>query len=287
MSDLPVELNRIAGTTGLDAPAAASKWAYLTENRDLVDALNRKAGTTQLDREAVIAKLAGLSTPGDELTMLASIDPTVLKGTVPGVTGSWFSAPDSATLNISGVFRAVVRVALTDWTPVANQTFVSHYVAGGNVAFLFYVGNTGSLGFIASADGTTATVSKASVATGFTDGTTHWVGIEYNTGTGAYGFFTAADNSSYDPPTIWSGWTAGSSGTATATTFFDSATLYGVGGTGGGGGSAAAGTFYRAQLYDDGVLVYDFDPRRAYKGARSVSSATGETYTVNGTAAIA
>lgn len=58
MSELAAELNRIAGTTNLDAQGAANVWAGTT-NRDLVGALNAKAGTTGLELNGVLKLLTG------------------------------------------------------------------------------------------------------------------------------------------------------------------------------------------------------------------------------------
>jgi hypothetical protein len=57
MADLQAELNRLAGTTGLDSPGAANVIAGTT-GLDLVGALNVKAGTTGLEMNGVCRLLA-------------------------------------------------------------------------------------------------------------------------------------------------------------------------------------------------------------------------------------
>lgn len=57
MTELATNLNRIAGTTELDAQGAANAWAETSQN-DLVGALNVVAGTTGLELNGVIKLLA-------------------------------------------------------------------------------------------------------------------------------------------------------------------------------------------------------------------------------------
>lgn len=54
------ELNRLAGTTGLDAQAAANDWAGTTQ-KDLLGALNAKNSSSGLGLNAVCNAIAGTS----------------------------------------------------------------------------------------------------------------------------------------------------------------------------------------------------------------------------------
>ena len=58
MGELVAELNRLAGTTGLEAAGAANEWAG-TQGLELVGALNAKAGTSGLELLGVLNVLAG------------------------------------------------------------------------------------------------------------------------------------------------------------------------------------------------------------------------------------
>lgn len=60
MGELHAEMNRLAGTTGLDAQGAA-QIAANAPGADLIGALNRKNGSTGLDLLAVLNALAGTS----------------------------------------------------------------------------------------------------------------------------------------------------------------------------------------------------------------------------------
>ena len=60
MAELQYNLNRLAGTTGLDAQRAANIWAGVS-GKDLVGALNAKAGTTGKDIQGALNSIAGTS----------------------------------------------------------------------------------------------------------------------------------------------------------------------------------------------------------------------------------
>lgn len=57
MAELVAELNRLAGTSGLEAAGAANVWAG-SSGLELVGALNDKAGTAGLELGGVISLLA-------------------------------------------------------------------------------------------------------------------------------------------------------------------------------------------------------------------------------------
>jgi hypothetical protein len=70
------------------------------------------------------------------------------------------------------------------------------------------------------------------------------------------------------------------------TPIFDGTAPLVIGGTDGGNFQLAMGDVYSAQLYNNGVLVADFEPNDWVSGNTWVSSSTGETWTRNGSALI-
>lgn len=97
-------LNRLAGTTALDAQGAANVWAGTT-NLDLVGALNVKNGGTNLELAGVLNALAG--TTGLEVDAAASAI-TVAPGggawsplDLTGLVG-WWDPSDATTITESG-----------------------------------------------------------------------------------------------------------------------------------------------------------------------------------------
>lgn len=200
---------------------------------------------------------------------------------LPGVDGSYASTPDvvlGTNLDIA------VRVSLQDWTPAAISELCAQWAAG-QAAFQFIVNTAGTLGLIVSSDGSASLFNVASsAATGFTDGTTHWVRVTLNTSTGKVNFYTAADSEIV--PTSWTQLgTADRSGTAGS--IFNSTAIIEIGSRFAGTALLAAGSFYRAQIYSaiGGTAIADFDPTRAAgTSATSFVGSTGETWTVQGNA---
>ena len=208
--------------------------------------------------------------------------------TFPGTSGDYASTPDSAVWNVSGTVRVVARVRATDYTAAAGQTILAHWNSTVTLrAFRLLLTTGGELQWVVSPDGSSgAAVTMTSSGASFVDGTTYWVGVEYDTSTGAYAFYKAADNSSMVPPSIWSSWTSVTSGTASAVTPFNGTSVLEVGTSNVGTADRFTGRIYRAMIYDDGVLVADFNPGDAASTSATSwtarASTTGETWTLNG-----
>lgn len=186
---------------------------------------------------------------------------------------------------MSGTLRYVCRLQWADYTPAAITGVMAQYLTTGNQrSWLIQIITDGRIQYIRSTDGS-ATVTGTSTAPSLTDGTTYWLGVEYVTSSGALAFYKADDAPSV--PSIWSGWTSISSTTITSGTPFDSTAALTVGAFNAGTSNMAAGDFFDAVVYDDGVAVATYNANNARVGGSSfTSSATGETWTVNGTAVI-
>ncbi len=83
LGTLQSQLNRLAGTTGLDSDLAANLFAG-TEDMACLGALNHAAGTVGLELRAVCNKIAG-TTDLDEVRALATAYENY--GTGPGISG--------------------------------------------------------------------------------------------------------------------------------------------------------------------------------------------------------
>lgn len=101
---------------------------------------------------------------------------------------------------ITGDVEIRIKLAATDWTPSALQIPVGRYESTGNQrGFYLGINTAGTLVLQWSTDGTGATVTTATstVATGFTDGTTHWIRATLDVDDGAGGrdanFYTSDD----------------------------------------------------------------------------------------------
>jgi hypothetical protein len=93
-----------------------------------------------------------------------------------GTSGDYASTPDAASLDIVGDIDLRVRVALDDWTPAAESTLIAKYTATSDErSYALAVTTGGNLLLRWTEDGSTELTETSSAATGFTDGTTHWV----------------------------------------------------------------------------------------------------------------
>lgn len=280
--ELVMELNRLAGSTGLTEVQAANKWAGRT-GLELPQAINLACGTTDLEVRTALNKKAGTTGLPTQLAAARIGRRAVLDGS----SGCYLSTPDKAAYAMSGTLRFVCRLRWADYTPAAITGVMAQYNTTGNQrGWLIQIITDGRLQFIRSTDGQTGTaVTGTSTAPSLTDDTIYWLGIEYVTGSGALTFYKAADAPSV--PSIWSAWTQISTTSITSGAPFDSTAALTIGAFNAGTSNMATGNFYNAVVYDDGVSVATFDATDAVVGSTSiVSAATGETWTVNGTAVI-
>lgn len=205
---------------------------------------------------------------------------------LPGSAGYYASTPDSAALSITGDIDIRVKVALADWTPVADASLVSKYVTStANRSYSLRVTlTTGVLTLYTSPDGVTGYAVDSSVTTGIADGSTKWVRATRRVSDGRVQFFLSDDGSSWAQ--LGTDRTL-RSGEAT----FDSTALLEVGALNTGAGSAAAGRFYRAQVrnnvLDNGSgIVFDADfTNKGYTFTED--SSNHATVTCNGRAPLA
>jgi hypothetical protein len=238
--------------------------------------------------------LTNLGTGGSALnavfgnsTGVDSFDPALLTHTgtnylhLPGGS-NWATTPDAAALDITGDLEIVVRVALSDYTPTANQILCSKR-ATGQYSWQFFIGNTtGPLTLTVTGDGTTAIQSQSVTPTAgtFVDGTTYWFRTTRTASTGVCTWQYAADQTT--EPTSWATLAANVNG-ASGNIFSGTAALD-VGGIAGG---SMDGRFYRCIVRNGigGTTVFDADFTTGItSGAQTTfteSSANAATVTIN------
>lgn len=208
-----------------------------------------------------------------------------------GSSNSSVTTPDSSTWNISGVIDIACRVRAADYSPSPSQFVAGHHEPTGNQrGYALFLQTTGALNFVASSGGGAANVSTNSSNASLTDGIAYWIGVSYNTVTGALTFYKHADQEAM--PTIWSGWTTISTHTVTAVTPFDCNASLSIGATGSFLSSRFVGTVYRVALYDDGVLIADANfqgdgsPKATANSTGTYTDSLGNVWTLRGTARV-
>ena len=204
-------------------------------------------------------------------------------GYLNGVSGNYFSTPDSGAVSITGDIDIRCYAALDSWSPGGNQIFLGKDDVGTNRDYAFYTNSTGSnLSFFYSTDGSTLTgrIAVSSVGTGFAAYSANWVRVTYASATGKVNFYTSADGVS---------WSAlGTEQTITAGAIHDGNQPLGIG-AGSAGGLRLVGRIYRAQIYNGiaGTLAFDFNPAAYTSGTTFLdSSSNAATITINGGANI-
>lgn len=206
-----------------------------------------------------------MSVPDLRVEVAWSADPlaaTYAKAVLTGASNSYASTPDTAALRITGDIDIVARLSMADWTPSAAQTVVSKWLIT-LLGWRLDVNTSGQLELFTSANGTTS-ISEASSALPFTNGTAYWVRatLDVNDGAGnrVYGFYYAAD-SEIEPLS----WTLLSTHAVSGTTSINGTTVQVEVGSQGLGNNRLNGDVHRVIVRDGiaGTVVADFDPSDA------------------------
>jgi len=199
-----------------------------------------------------------------------------------GGAGNYASTPDSAAFDITGDIDVRAYCAATDWSNGASQTILGKWT-GLQKSYAMYIDSIGRVVFKWFGGGvTTTSIFTPDVA--LVNGTATWLRIylDVDNGSGGYSiyFYTSTDGVT---------WTLDSSVIGAATTIIAaSSAIVEIGSQEAGTADVFAGKIYAVRVYNATTLVGSFDADDAAIGATSVvSSATGETYTCNGTAIIA
>jgi hypothetical protein len=204
---------------------------------------------------------------------------------LPGIASNYASTPDSAGLSITSDIDVRAKVALTDWTPAADQAIVGKWGATAPTAsYLLNVmsgADVGKLELLVSTVQPTIPFIKSNAALGLTDGSTKWIRGTWVKATGVMALFTSDDGVSWNS-------VAGTTSNASTSALVDNTVNATMGAQNNGTTGIVSGTLYRAQILSgiDGTLVADFDATLVMKtGARTPSTYTdpqGNVWTFNG-----
>ena len=208
---------------------------------------------------------------------------------LPGTTGNYASAPDSAALDITTDLALVCKVSLTDWTPAAEMALIGKYVTTGNQRsyYLSVSATTGKLGVYWASDGTAGTLTSivSTVAPTVADGASLWVAATLDTDNGG-GNSSATFWTSTDGVT----WTQlGATATGVKQDIYSGTGILTIG-CDGNLSRMVNGAISVARIYNgsgfsasgpSGTLVFDADFRR--DDCSSFTASTGQAVTINST----
>lgn len=215
---------------------------------------------------------------------------------LPGTSGNYVSAADSAATSPTSDVTILARVAPDAVTPGTNSDIVSKNNTNQR-AFRFSIDTTGALRFAISQNGTTLlTAVLSSVNPSWSNGDTLWVLVCWRNSDDRVQFFTAPG--SIANPVASDFTQLGTDQTIAATGIFDSTSVLEIGSTGVGTSNLLAGKFYRVKIYNGvfstsafgGTLQFDADfVNRTVTAVRtpssfSESSSNAATVTINGSA---
>jgi hypothetical protein len=220
-------------------------------------------------------------------------------GYLNGVSGNYFSTPDSAATSITGDLDIVQYCNLPNWQTSGFGVTAAKALSGSDYSYLFGKSGTGTgrLTFAYSADGTVGNAVSVVSSSGvpFANNTGGWIRVKFDANNGASGatatFYYSNDSKDTAPTSV--SWTSlGAITNGTVATIYDGTSKFEIGGRYNGTSSLAAGKYYTTQLWSGflgtGTLVASFaaSDYPSTGGSTFVSSATGETWTINGGAKI-
>jgi hypothetical protein len=202
---------------------------------------------------------------------------------LPGVSGNYASAPDSAALDITAEIDIQLRLSADDWTPSAVNRLVWKGNTGGT-DHAYGVNLNATTGRLSWQIGSTAGVSAtSSVSPTVSDGQALWIRVTWRATDGRTQFFTAPDSS--DVPSSWT--QLGTDQTATLAALNNSGQPVYFGEQGAGGGNTLAGKLYRARILNGigGTVAFDANFATGItSGAQTTfteSSSNAATVTIN------
>ena len=173
--------------------------------------------------------------------------------------GDYFSTPSSTANRITGDLSLLAQVALDDWTPTTVQCLiVKDGVSAGTRSWAFNVQASGVLRLNVSFNGTALFSYDSTVATGFTDRTVHYVGVQRESSTGIIRFYTSEDGRTFTQ--------LGADVAGTAGALYDATTQPVQFGNLSGLSFALDGKIYDSHVYSGlkftgtSTMVMDFDP---------------------------
>lgn len=207
---------------------------------------------------------------------------------LPGANGSYLSTPDSVATSVTGDIDIRMQLSVVDWTPSVTMTLFAKgsWTSPMNPAYAINLMTTGVLKFFIGDTSSSYVQVDSTVATGFADGSSHWIRVTRVRSTGVVTYFTSADGVT---------WTQlGATQVLSAGTFInDSPSPTWIGNfldttPSTPGAQPTNGKIYYVDVRNgiDGTIVASMRPQDYVTGSTFTSGISGEVWTLNGSAAV-
>lgn len=234
------------------------------------------------------AGLVPVTADGDPVAlMLNTINPAGdLIGYLPGVATATYSTPDKASLRITGDVDLRALAVLPTASPGGAGILIGRYASTSRSYQMRYSSSTFVPQMLLCADGTTSIVITATAAAPLVAGVALWLKATWSQSGQVVNFYSSTD---YDPDADTGTWDdIGYPVAAVLPSIFAGTSDLSIG-SASGSTAALLGEVHYAEVRNgiNGPVVAAFTPQAYTTGSTFVSSVTGETWTLNGTAAIA
>ncbi len=256
-------------------------------------------GTTYTDPQANVWTLNGFAEIIGPNGPVGASNPTGQGATLDGTSGCFITTPDASKYNVAGVFTLLVCAKVTNFANgIDPQTLIGKYNGtGGQYSWIWALRTaTTEMQASASSNGTSANLfDRDSNGTTMIDGRAYWFALEVDLNDLTQSLTYRIAAYAPDPPTLWdtASWVtiSGSPFDISATgTIADTSALVTLGALQNTGAIyQLTGTFYKAIMYDDGVLIANADFTEtggSDPGDPTHTDSTGNVWTLQGTAAI-
>jgi hypothetical protein len=181
---------------------------------------------------------------------------------LPGASGDYASAPDSAPLSVTGDIDIRSHVLMDDYTPASQVAVISKW-GGGTNSYLLLMLSDSSMRLVWN-DGSTR-IASSTAGMSLTDGQEIQVRVTLDVDDGSGGhdvtFYSRAAGTALSDSTGWTQLGTVVSAGSFTTSIVDGTATVTIGSQGGGTADLWSGRTYRAQIYDGiaGTLVFDAD----------------------------
>lgn len=196
---------------------------------------------------------------------------------LPGIAGNYVSTPDSAAFDV--VSDIDIRVKFSgSWTPIAAGILISKWNDITENSFALFINISGQLSLYWSANGTAALNTDSTASVPFVTGAMGWVRATLDVDNGAAGsttnYYTSTDGIIWTP--------LGTPRINVVTSIFNSASVVRISGLVS-ESFPLIGNVHYAEVRNgiDGPVVGSFNPNRALVNANTITSPTGEVWTIN------